>query len=202
MITSNTRAFRMLALGALALGLGTAMAEARSHGWQSGADWPAFEELDAAGDGVISRAEFGEFIESRMAERQENRAARMERARDARLDAMVDHLMQEAEDGTLDAEALRAGLESWMADQRAQMETRRAARAEGGTRGERAGQMPRRGWHRSEGSRDPARANERMFDRIDSDGDGVISPAEYDAAVERMAERAARRGAGRDGAAD
>ncbi len=202
MITSNTRAFRMLALGALALGLGTAMAEARSHGWQSGADWPAFEELDAAGDGVITRAEFGAFMESHMAGHQDGRAARMEDRRAVRLDAMVDHLMAGAEDGTLGADALRAGLESWMDDQRARMENRREARAERGQRGERAQQMQRRGGQGGGGAALPERALNRMFDRIDSDSDGAISRAEYDAAVARMAERAARRGAGRDGAAD
>ena len=40
---------------------------------------------------------------------------------------------------------------------------------------------------------------DRMFERVDTDGDGVISEAEREAAKEKMRERRGKRGMGRRG---
>ena len=44
-----------------------------------------------------------------------------------------------------------------------------------------------------------AKRMDRMFDRIDTDGDGVITEAEREAAKEAMKERRGKRGRGRRG---
>lgn len=186
----------VLAIGALALGLASAQAEARGPGITPGGDWPAFGTIGGAEDGTLDLDAFRALVEARIGERaKERQGARAERRaaqQGARLDALVDHLMAGTSDGLLDADALRAGLDTWMAERRAEREARRA------TMDARSGRSQ---WQRGEGrmtqrqgagDRPPERAVSRLFRFFDTDGDGRISEAEYDDAVARMEARAAR----------
>ena len=123
------------AVTALILSLGTAQAQPHAHGWNMG-DWPAFDSIEGAGEGALDADAFRALIEARIDARRTAGAESRSGARTAmqaeRLDALVAHVMDGAEDGRVDADALRNRLESWTQTQRAEwaegMATRRAAR--------------------------------------------------------------------------
>lgn len=137
-----------------------------------------FAQIDADAGGSITLAEWRAFTNARMAGR---RAAMVE----ARVAALFEG--DADADGMLSRDELAARIGA-LADER---------RAE---RGERRGDE--RGWtHRHHGRRergegrdrsarmgggDPDQAIVRVFQRIDRDGDGRISPAELDTAVARI----------------
>ena len=194
----------VLAIGALALGLATAQAEARGTGIMPGADWPVFGTIEGVEDGALDRDAFRALIEARIAERRDARqgmrADRRAAQQGARLDALVDHLMAGASDGVLDADALRAGLEAWTAEQRTARESRRSGMDERSGRGQ--GQRAERAKTQRQGAGEvlPERAVSRLFRFFDTDGDGRISEAEYEDTLARLEARAVRgegRGKGR-----
>ncbi|MDA7427970.1 EF-hand domain-containing protein [Primorskyibacter aestuariivivens] len=118
-----------------------------------------FAKVDANGDGELSADE----LQAAAAERQARRVARM-----------IETLDSDG-NGTLSAEEMEA------------------ARDMRGGHGQRAGKdgeghKKRWGWGKSNEERREARI-ERMFDRIDADGDGAISEAEYDEARAHMMKR-------------
>lgn len=89
--------------------------------------------------------------------------------RGAMQDHVIARLMEQADaDGRLDEDALRAGFAALHEDQRARREAARDARREV--------------------------MQARMFDRIDTNNDGVIDAEEYEAFVTRRSERMEQRG--------
>jgi len=169
---------------------------------------PAFAELDADGDGAVTLDEWRVHLTARMAER-----------REARVGAQVERLMagDTDGDGLLSADELTARIEALIDERRAAMaeargEGRRGMRGEmrPEMRREMRGEMRGHGMGRSEmrgqGPRSGAMAMDaderivRSFERLDRDGDGRITEAEYDRAVawanQRM-ERRSERGEGR-----
>ena len=133
-----------------------------------------FTEIDTDGDGLLSRAEVEAHIQARIDAWHTGSDA----AWQARVERMVEQLMDHADaDGRLDADALRTGL-------LAMMDTRRST-AGTGTRADR---------HRRGGMDVRSSWIERMFDRIDSDGDGTITRDEFDAAMAQMGQRRHMRG--------
>lgn len=201
-----------LALGAVlaaSLTPGLAPKAADAHPGMRSAEWPAFEAIDADGDGRITREEFDSFLTAGRTAQRAERARHHEARHAARLDSLVAHLMLGAAEGVLDEPGLRAGLESWIARQRADAAARRAGRAGADPAADPAAEMPRQGirgggWrnrmddaaqaegHERGRARTGATHRDRLFSRIDSDGDGVISAEEYAFAVARMAERSER----------
>lgn len=106
-------------------------------------------------------------------------------ARGQMQDAMIARLMEHAdENGMLDEAALRAAFAAFAEERMSQ---------------------PRRGQPR-DGRPDRAQMGERLFDRIDTNNDGVIDAEEYEAFTSRMAQRIERREQGgrwgRDGQRD
>lgn len=158
---------------------------------------PAFAELDADGDGAVTLDEWRAHLTARMAER-----------REARVGAQVERLMAgDADgDGMLSADELTARIEALIDERRAAMAE---ARGEGrrGMRGEMRPEMRRemrghgmgRSEMRGQGPRSGAMAMDaderivRSFQRLDRDGDGRITEAEYDRAVAWATERGERR---------
>ncbi len=162
-----------------ALGLGATMAQAQR------ADRPAmptFEQLDTDQSGSVTLEDFQAYAATRVSTRQDEAVAKlMERA---------------GTDGKLDEAGLRAGLEAMREEQRANMGER--MREGRGGHGEDHG---RKGRHdRAERGGERGQMGARMFSRIDTNDDGSVDAAEYEAFTtrmsERMAERMERRGAG------
>jgi hypothetical protein len=133
-----------------------------------------FAAADTDADGFLSLEEWRAYLPLMAQER-----------RGARRDMMLEHLF------TFDADG--DGLLS-----RAEIETAMAAHADerGAHRMQRArAEHNRWGGERQRGMREGSHSD-RMFERIDADGDGRISPAELDAASARWAERAEGRQGG------
>jgi hypothetical protein len=180
---------KLTAATALALVLSTAFAGAQMANGSRGMVLPAFAALDTDTNGELSRDEVLVHISAQMAEHEGNRSA----ARAERMDAMTDALMANAdENGSLNRDGLRAGLEAFVADRMAQF----GGRGEhGGRRGGEHGRMGGRGGHGQMGERgemmgrSPEGALDRMFSYADTDESGAINQAEYDAIAAQMAER-------------
>jgi Ca2+-binding EF-hand superfamily protein len=144
-----------------------------------------FEAADTDGDGALSREEFTAYVETRI-----------ETARDARLERHAEAIMEAGDadgDGALTLDELRAGLAAVHAERMERHSAWRERRAERAERGsERRGQRGMRHGRMHGGDR--SEMIDRMFDRIDTDDDGTISPEELEAAQARWEERAERRG--------
>ncbi|MCC5969793.1 MAG: EF-hand domain-containing protein [Pararhodobacter sp.] len=151
-----------------------------------------FEAADADGDGSITREEWGSYIEDQMQTRRaamfERRAAQMIEAGDSDGDGLLsqDELASVLEERHMN-------LRERMAERHEQrMEQRSERRAERGERGDR----PRHGRAHGRRAMAPGDFAERSFQRLDANSDGVISPEEFAAAMERWEDRAGRRRAG------
>ena len=118
-----------------------------------------FAKVDANGDGELSADE----LQAAAAERQARRVARM-----------IETLDSDG-NGTLNAEEMKAA-----------GDMRRGHGKRAGKDGE--GHKKRWGWGKSSEERREARM-ERMFDRIDADGDGAISETEFEEARAHMMKR-------------
>lgn len=160
---------------------------------------PAFAEIDADGDGAFTLEEWRNFV-----------TTRAETRRAERIEARVTRLFEAADadgDGAITREELAAGFQAMDEARRAQAAERRAERTE------RAGERPSRGAHqrghwgaRPGGHMGPHRGMGRMmamdegerivrgFQRMDRDGDGRVTEAEYTRLVERMQARIERHG--------
>ncbi|SDX48728.1 hypothetical protein [Roseicitreum antarcticum] len=185
MIALGTVASLAVAASALASDLG-----ARGFGGMR-ATPPEFATLDADGNGQLTRDELAAGMEAHRAT-----------AGQERLDQMAAEIMTFANpEGMLGADELRAALGGIATARHAAMEEMRAEggragprgahRAEGrggrhaeGAHGERAGGRQGR---QAEAGGAGGSGMDRMFDRVDSDNDGTISAAEYDAVRARMA---------------
>jgi len=202
---------RLITLAA-ALALVAAPAFAATDRGGMGGMLPAFDfdAADTDGDGMLSRDEFAAHL-----------AAQGEAMRAARLDRQAAAILEAGDadgDGTLDAEELRAGLEAVHAtrmDTQRDWRQRRAERSD--TRAERSenwakrhadrvdradrteGRSGPRGYRHRMMWGDRASMVDRMFGRIDTDGDGAISAEEFAAAEARWQNRMQRR---RPGSAD
>jgi hypothetical protein len=155
-----------------------------------------FEAADTDGDGALTRAEFTAHVE-----------ARIEAARDARIERHAAAIMEAGDadgDGMLSLRSCAPGSppstpSGWSAGanganaapsagpKRAERRAERGERACAAIAGMRHGM---RGMHGG----DRAQMIDRMFDRIDADGDGTISAEEFEAAQARWQERSERRG--------
>jgi Ca2+-binding EF-hand superfamily protein len=160
----------------VALGLGATNVQAR------GADRPAmptFEQLDTDSSGSVTLQDFQAFFASRVTTRQDEAIAKlMERA---------------GEDGKLDEAGLRAGLEALRSEQRDAMGEQMRDGRKG--RGDDHGRKGRE--DRADRGSERGQMGERMFSRIDTNSDGSVDAAEYEAFTTRMAERMEGRGEGR-----
>jgi len=165
-----------------ALGLGATTATARSPERPA---LPTFEQLDSNQSGSVTLQDFQAYFASRVGAVQDETIAKlMERA---------------GEDGKLDEAGLRAGLEALRQDRREAMgermrDNRRGHGNDHGRKGRdsRADRGSERGGERGQ-------MGERMFGMIDTNKDGSVDAAEYEAFTTRMAERMERRGEGRRG---
>lgn len=157
----------------------------------------SFAEIDADGDGRITLEEWTAFLQAR-------RDAMRAQAVSARVDALFDAAGAGPDDALSrdDMAAAMATLQERAGERRAE----RGAHGRGWRHGRGHDRGAWRGYHGRAGS--TGDWAERSFARIDSDGDGAISPQELEAAqerwqaraerrAERMAERRERREAGR-----
>jgi Ca2+-binding EF-hand superfamily protein len=185
---------RLLTLAAvLAIAAAPALADTERAGTRGMMPAFDFQAADTDGDGVLSRAEFAAHVE-----------VQIDAARGARLDRRADAIMAAGDadgDGTLTRDELRTGLAAvheaqsqrrgeWR-ERHAETRAERAATRAEGERGMR-GQRGMR--HATMRGADRAEMIDRMFDRIDADGDGTISAEELEVAQARWQQRVERRG--------
>lgn len=153
---------------------------------------PAFAEIAPAGAEAFSLADWRAFV-----------TARAETRRAERIEARVSRLFEAADgdgDGAITREEAAAGFQAMDEARRAQMAERRAER--GDDRAERGPRGPHmRGWqHGGHGgghrggfgammAMDPDERVVRGFQRMDRDGDGQVTEAEYTRMSERMQAR-------------
>jgi hypothetical protein len=157
----------------------------------------AFSAVDADGDGTISAEEWAAFVEARQAMTPEERRA-------ARAQTMAERIVAELDgdgDGLLSTQEL-AGLPALMRDRMAATRTAHPHSGRPGMAGparmghdrmapgrtgyDRMGSsVPERGAMRGDAAR-PGPDVARIFARIDTDGDGQISLAELETAMEQM----------------
>lgn len=134
-----------------------------------------FSAADADASGGVSYPEFTAYLQAQMQER-----------RAERLGDRADRLLAAGDadgDGALTRDELIAGAGALGDERRARMRDHGDSR--GAERREMRGHGPR--------GMDPERMANRLFDRIDSDNDGQVSPDEAQIAQERMQERFQRR---------
>lgn len=183
------------AILALAAALLAAPVLAQAEGGERarGPQLPAFAEIDTDGDGAFTLADWRSFV-----------TTRTETRRAERTEARVNRLFEAADadgDGAITRAELAAGFQALDEARRTQAEERRGERSERGPRG-----AHMRGWHH--GGRHDGRmgmrghpgmgrmmamdADERIvrgFQRLDRDGDGRVTEAEYTRMTERMQAR-------------
>lgn len=206
----------MIALGTVA-SLGLAAQAMASGSENAPGRAPGFSALDTDGNGQLTREELQAGL---LAHREAAGQARLDRMADeimtfANPDGMLgaDELRRALEamtDARRDAMQAARADGSAAADRGARWHEHRSegrpeGRAERQAEGRPEGWSERRAERRAErqaepqpgegqaGSRMRGLISDRMFDRMDSDGDGVVSAAEYEAAAARMAERMADR---------
>lgn len=172
-----------------------AMASGSAHGTGPRAALD-FSALDTDGDGQISRAEFTAGLQ-----------AVRDSAGDARIARITAEMLTHANpDGVLGADELRTALEAMATTRQERMSEMRAHRQENRATRQGEGRAERRAEGRAErsggrqmrhGGPQALSSEDRMtsmFDRMDADGDGMISAAEFEVAQSRMAARGDRRG--------
>jgi Ca2+-binding EF-hand superfamily protein len=174
--------------GALAAAPGMASTE-RGHGRGAMLQELNFAEIDANGDGAITLEEWRSFVTARA----ETRRAEWTQARVAALMAG-----DTDGDGMLSAEELADRMQAMAAERREAMQEARTERR--GRDGDRGWHRGRHGQHQAMGARggramgmEPDERIVRSFQRIDRDGDGQITEAEFDRMVGAMQERMERR---------
>jgi Ca2+-binding EF-hand superfamily protein len=166
----------LVTLAALALGATTATARSPER-----PALPTFEQLDSNQSGSVTLQDFQAYFASRAGAVQDDTIAKlMERA---------------GEDGKLDEAGLRAGLEALRQDRRETMGERMRDNRRG--HGDDHGRKGRDS--RADRGSERGQMGERMFGMIDTNKDGSVDAAEYEAFTTRMAERMERRGEGRRG---
>lgn len=144
--------------------------------------FPVFAEMDADGNGAVTAEEWAAFVEARRNATPEDRALRRAQALVARFDTDGDSLLGAAE--LVAAHARIDGMRGHGGrDGMGRGDDRRGRHDHGGRDGHRMDPAAMRG-----DMPDPA----RLFARVDADGDGAISPAEFEDAARML-----RRGFGR-----
>ncbi|OAN69818.1 hypothetical protein A8B78_21470 [Jannaschia sp. EhC01] len=173
----------LLKAGALALMIPAALAApafAQDGGDRQGPPRMIFQELDADGSGTVTLEEMQAAGSNRFAAADTDGDGALSREEllaqgAARMETRVDRLLERA-DADGDGQLSMAEME----------EAREGRRGHGrGDHGDRGG----RGGRDGRGGPNP----ERMFERMDADGDGEVTEAEFDAAVAQMLERMGRR---------
>ena len=163
-----------LLMAGIATALMVNVAEARGQGGQ-GPELPAFEQIDANGDGLVTTAELQAAMQAQAAERF------------AQSDTDGD--------GALSAEELAAAALARENSRRDSNITRMIARLD--TNGDGVLQIEEM---QARGDDRRAQGQGRMFDMMDTDDDGSVSAQEYETALAFMAERGGRgHGGGRHG---
>lgn len=164
-----------------ALGFSATMADARGSERPA---MPTFEQLDSNQSGSVTLEDFQAYFASRVSDRQ---------------DEMIGKLMERAgEDGKLDEAGLRAGLEVMRTERGEAMDDRMRDGRKGHGRDHGDKRRDKRADRRAERGQMgvPGQMGARMFGRIDTNDDGSVDAAEYEAFTTRMAEWMERRGAG------
>lgn len=187
-----------LTLTALALVLASVPAVAsadRAGGARALLQDLSFADVDADADGGVTLEEWRAFV-----------TARAESLRSAAIESRVAALMEGDADGdgllspdelTLRMAALRDERRAARAEMRGEGEDRRGwGRHEGRHEGRYEGRHEGRGGDRAGGraGMEPGEWIVRSFQRIDRDGDGRLTEAEFAEAVSRMQDRMGRRG--------
>ena len=155
-------------VAAIVAGFAVSAAEAHDRSG-AGFEMPAFEDIDANGDGGVSLAEVETFMDAQRA------------ARFAAADTNGD--------GGLSIDEMTAAVSAERAERMAERLTERLEKVD--ANGDGLLQADEIAAARDDrGRRGPS--PERMFERADADADGVLSAAEYSDALERMQERGRR----------
>lgn len=158
-----------------------------------------FAQIDANSDGAITLDEWRSFV-----------TAQMDARRTARIDTRVDALMEGDTDGdgALSREELSNRIATLGEERRAGMHEARAERGEGRERGHRSEMRGHGrhgggyGGHHAQGRMGAADSDTwivRSFQRVDRDGDGRVTEAEFTQALAQMQERAAHHAERREG---